>query len=240
MSTLSRRDALQMAAAGAALAATVAPSAQAAAPAAAAPTGNSFTAVREPTPLPFKPDALKGLSEKLIKSHWENNCVGAVKALNVVRGKLAQAMADPDLPAYLYGAMKREQLMRSGSVVYHDLYFGNLGGNGQADASTRTLLSKHFGTFDAWESEFRRVGNALAGGTGWVVLAWNPALKTLENNWLLDHTNGVTGSTPILVMDLYEHAFHMDYGSAAAKYIDAFMANVNWETVAARLKTVAA
>ena len=113
-------------------------------------------------------------------------------------------------------------------------------GNGQADAATRTLLSKYFGSFDAWESEFRRVGNALAGGTGWVVLAWNPALKLLENSWLLDHTNGITGSTPILVMDLYEHAFHMDYGSAAAKYIDAFMANVNWETVAARLKTVAA
>ena len=236
MSVISRREVLQVAATGA-LAATVAAPAHAAAP---TPAGNSFTAVREPTPLPFKPDALKGLSEKLIKSHWENNYVGAVKALNLVRGKLAQAMADPDLPAYLYGGLKREQLMRSGSVVYHDLYFGDLGGNGQADAATRTQLSKHFGTFDAWESEFRRVGNALAGGTGWVVLAWNPALKTLENNWLLDHTNGVTGSTPILVMDLYEHAFHMDYGSAAAKYIDAFMANVNWETVAARLKTVAA
>ncbi|MEY4761090.1 MAG: hypothetical protein RLZZ200_946 [Pseudomonadota bacterium] len=237
MSTLSRRDVLQVGATGAALAAVVASPSNAAAPAA---TGNSFTAVREPTPLPFKPDALKGLSERLVKSHWENNYVGAVKALNVVRGRLAQAMADPDLPAYLYGAMKREQLMRSGSVAYHDLYFGNLGGNGQADAATRTLLSKHFGTFDAWESEFRRVGNALAGGTGWVMLAWNPALKTLENSWLLDHTNGVSGSTPILVMDLYEHAFHMDYGSAAAKYIDAFMTNVNWEVVAERLKTVAA
>ncbi|MEN9704221.1 MAG: hypothetical protein RLZZ393_100 [Pseudomonadota bacterium] len=237
MSSVSRRDVLQAAATGA-LAATVVSQADAAAPAPA--TGTAFSLVREPTPLPFKPDALKGLSEKLIKSHWENNYVGAVKALNLVRGKLAQAMADPDLPAYLYGGLKREQLMRTGSVVYHDLYFGNLGGNGQADAATRTLLSKHFGSFDAWESEFRRVGNALAGGTGWVVLAWNPALKTLENSWLADHTNGVTGGTPLLVMDLYEHAFHMDYGSAAAKYIDAFMANVNWETVAARLKTVAA
>jgi len=205
-----------------------------------APAGLAFTHQLTPTPLPFDPRSLKGLSERLIGSHWENNYSGAVKALNTLRGRLTQALADPNTPPYVYTGLKREQLLRTGSVVYHDLYFGNLGGNGQADAATRTLLARYFGSFDTWETEYRRIGNGLAGGSGWVLLAWNPTLKVLENSWLADHGNGVTGSTPILVMDMYEHAFQMDYGAAAAKYIDAFLANVNWDTVAARLKAVAA
>ena len=239
MAETTRRSFLQAAATGvvAANLATKAPAAEAVA-ATVAPIigGPAFTQQQTPLPLPFDPRSLKGLSERLITSHWENNYGGAVKALNTLRGRLAQALADPNLPPYVYTGLKREQLLRSGSVVYHDLYFGNLGGNGQADAATRSLFARHFGSFDTWESEFRRIGNGLAGGSGWVLLAWNPTLKVLENSWLADHGNGVTGSTPILVMDMYEHAFQMDYGAAAAKYIDAFMANVNWETVAARLK----
>jgi Fe-Mn family superoxide dismutase len=244
MADTSRRSFLQAAATGvvAANLVTAATAADAPAPAPAAPPtgGPAFTHQQVPTPLPFDPKSLKGLSERLIGSHWENNYGGAVKALNALRGRLAQALADPNVPAYVYTGLKREQLLRTGSVVYHDLYFGGLGGNGQADGGTRSLLARHFGSFDAWETEFRRIGNGLAGGSGWVLLAWNPTLKVLENSWLADHGNGVTGSTPILVMDMYEHAFQMDYGAAAAKYIDAYMANVNWDVVAARLKALPA
>jgi Fe-Mn family superoxide dismutase len=191
-----------------------------------------------PRPLPFAAGSLKGLSEKLIQSHWENNYSGAVKALNVLRGRLAQAMADPDLPPYVYTGLKREQLLRTGSVVLHELYFGNLGGDGKASGELRTRLAASFGSYDAWESEFRRIGMGLAGGSGWVMLGYNHGLGLLENSWMADHSTAPANTTPIIMMDMYEHAFQIDYGAAAARYVDAFFANLQWDAVAARLKAV--
>jgi Fe-Mn family superoxide dismutase len=187
-------------------------------------------------PLPFSASSLKGISEKLIQSHWENNYSGAVKALNVLRGRIAQAMTDPDLPPYIYTGLKREQSLRTGSIVLHELYFGNLGGDGKASAELRTRLAASFGSYDAWESEFRRIGMGLAGGSGWVMLGYNRGLGLLENSWMSDHSTAPANTTPILMMDMYEHAFQMDYGAAAAKYVDAFFANIQWDAVATRLK----
>ncbi len=126
-----------------------------------------------PVPLPFDPKALKGLSEKLVQSHWENNYGGAVKALNTVQSRLTQALASADTPAYVYNGLKREQLLRTGSVVLHEFYFENLGGDGKAGAGLRSRIADSFGTFDAWEKEFRTIGNGLGGGSGWVVLGYN-------------------------------------------------------------------
>jgi Fe-Mn family superoxide dismutase len=195
----------------------------------------AFDDQHSPVPLPFDPKNLTGLSLKLIQSHWENNYGGAVKALNTIRARLAQALNDASTPAYVYTALKREQLLRTGSIVLHEYYFGNLGGSGNAGSDVRTKLAGSFGTFDAWESEFRKIGQGLGGGSGWVVLGFNRRLKLLENYWMADHATGPVDATPVLVMDMYEHAYQMDYGAAAAKYIDAFFANVNWETVASRL-----
>src|SRR5690606_37726109 len=86
---------------------------------------------RAPKPLPFDPSKLNGLSEKLIRSHWENNYVGSVRTLNMVSERLAAAMKDPDLPPVIYGGLKREELHRVGSVILHEQYFGNLGGDGK-------------------------------------------------------------------------------------------------------------
>ena len=109
-----------------------------------------------------------------------------------------------------------------------------------ASARLRSLIARSFGTYDAWETEFRKIGNGLGGGSGWALLAWNPTLKLLENYWLGDHGHGSTASVPILVMDMYEHAYQMDYGAAAAKYVDAFFGSVQWDTVEARLEAVPA
>jgi len=188
-----------------------------------------------PVPLAFDPKSLKGISEKLIQSHWENNYSGASKALNLVRGRLSQAAADPNTPPYIYNGLKREQLIRTGSVVLHEMYFANLGGDGKASADLRTRLAASFGTYDAWETEFRKIGQGLGGGSGWVVLGYNRSLKLLENYWLADHASNPADTSPVLVMDMYEHAYQMDYGAAAAKYIDAFFANIQWEAVAKRL-----
>jgi superoxide dismutase, Fe-Mn family len=96
------------------------------------PIPKAFQGQHTPKPLPFDPAKLKGLSEKLIRSHWENNYGGAVKALNTIEQRLAAMLPDKDLPAYVYGDLKREELVRTGSVVLHENYFANLGGDGKA------------------------------------------------------------------------------------------------------------
>ncbi|HYM36537.1 MAG TPA: Fe-Mn family superoxide dismutase [Steroidobacteraceae bacterium] len=198
-------------------------------------SANAFDYQHAPVPLPFDAKSLKGISEKLIQSHWENNYTGAVKALNTLRGRLTQALNDANTPPYVYTGLKREQLLRTGSVVLHEYYFGNLGGDGKASADLRTKIAASFGTFDSWESEFRKIGLGLGGGSGWVVLGYNRKLKLLENYWLADHASNPADTAPILVMDMYEHAYQMDYGAAAAKYIDAFFTNINWDAVAKRV-----
>lgn len=196
----------------------------------------AFQGSENPKSLPFDPAKLNGLSERLIRSHWENNYGGSVKALAVVKKRLAQALGDKDLPPYLYNDLKREHLLRTGSVVFHEFYFENLGGNGRAGAADRQAIAQAFGSFDAWETEFRRIGAGLGGGSGWVVLGFNQHTRQLENYWMADHAHGPAATAPILVMDMYEHSYQMDFGAAAAKYIDAFFQNIQWDAVSARLK----
>ena len=200
-------------------------------------SGSSFSSAHELKSLPYSPGSLKDLSERLIQSHWENNYGGSVRALNVVKARLSEAMSQENFPAFIYNDLKREHLIRTGSVVLHELYFENMGGGGQAGADLRSRLGESFGSFDAWETEFRRVGAGLGGGSGWVMLAYNRHTGMLENYWLADHTNSPPDSVPLLVMDMYEHSYHMDYGTAAARYIDAFFNNINWDIVSRRLES---
>ena len=196
----------------------------------------AFAGKHVPKPLPFNPTKLAGISEKLIRSHHENNYTGAVKALNVIEAKLAALMKDKDLPVYMYGDLKRQELIRTGSIVLHEKYFANLGGNGKADGNALKMIRQWFGSYEAWEAEFKRTGNALGGGSGWTVFAYNCHTKEFHNYWSSDHTNNAPFTVPLLVLDMYEHAYQMDYGAAAAKYIDAFMTNVNWEEVNKRVE----
>lgn len=221
MIEVSRRDALGLA--GAAMAGAGAASTELL----AAPP----RAAHVPKPLPFDARKLDGLSERLILSHWENNYGGSVKALNLIEARLAAAMGDADFPPLVYGDMKREQLHRTGSVVLHELYFANLGGGGRPGGAVRDALAAAFGSTAAWEAEFRRTAASLGGGSGWTVLAWNGHTGALVNYWMWDHMHAPAGAVPLLVLDMYEHSYAMDYGAAAARYIDAFMKNVNWEEV---------
>jgi Fe-Mn family superoxide dismutase len=235
----SRRHFVAAAAVGAG-ALTLTPATATAANEAAAAAPPAFQGSEVLRPLAFDPAKLTGLSERMLRSHWENNYGGSVKALATVKKRLAQAASDKDLPPYVYNDLKREHLLRTGSVVLHELYFDSLGGSGQAGAAERQSLAQAFGSFDAWEAEFRRIGAGLGGGSGWVLLGFNQHTRQLENYWMADHAHAPAATTPVLVMDMYEHAYQMDYGAGAAKYIDAFFQNVNWEQVSARLTAAGA
>lgn len=199
-------------------------------------TEKAFSYEHRPAPLKFKAAKMNGLSEKLIVSHWENNYGGSVKALNEIRKKINEFLKSKEVPAYIYNDLKREHLMRTGSVVNHELYFENLGGNGKGDGKIHKLISESFGNFTQWENEFRRIGNGLGGGPGWVILGYNKHLKVLENYWTYDHMHAAFLTEPLLIMDMYEHSYQMDFGAQAAKYVDAFLRNVNWDVVNKRLE----
>jgi len=199
-------------------------------------TAHAFSGGHQPKPLPFDPAKLAGISEKLIRSHWENNYGGAIKALNIIEEKLAMLLKEKDLPAYLFGDLKREELVRTGSVVLHELYFANLGGDGKAHGKALDFVSKWFGCYEQWKAEFSKTANALAGGSGWVVLAYNLHTRELHNYWAWDHMHNAPMGMPLLVLDMYEHSYHMDYGAAAARYVDAFLQNISWDEVNTRIE----
>ncbi|TWJ06806.1 superoxide dismutase [Altererythrobacter ishigakiensis] len=239
MSNLTRREAMGTAAvgvAGAALAGAVASEAVAQDQVLAA----SFAGNHTPKPLRFDPANLTGLSERLITSHWENNYQGSVRGLNTIEKRLAAATADPDHPTVAYSGLKREELHRSGSLVLHELYFAGLGGNGNPGGSIYEALDSWFDNYEAWEAEFRRTAMSLAGGSGWCVLTWNAHTRSLHNYWAWDHMHGAVAGVPLIALDMYEHSYHMDYGTAAARYFDAFMANLDWEVIDARFQAATA
>jgi Fe-Mn family superoxide dismutase len=92
-------------------------------------------------------------------------------------------------------------------------------------------IKQWFGGYDAWAAEFNRTAMSLAGGSGWAMLSYNLHTGELHNYWAWDHMHNAPTGSPLLVLDMYEHAFHMDYGAAAAKYVEAFVQNVKWEEV---------
>ncbi|MDT8399651.1 MAG: Fe-Mn family superoxide dismutase [Pseudomonadales bacterium] len=196
---------------------------------------DAFQGNLELKPLAFDPSQLDGLSERLIVSHWQNNYGGSVRALNTLKQRLQMALADEDQPAFVYNDLKREHLMRTGSVVLHEYYFDNMAPPGSRDIELDRELARAFGNTQNWEKEFRRIGSGLGGGSGWVMLAWNFHAQTLENYWMWDHMHAPAASVPILVMDMYEHSYHMDFGAATGQYLDAFFRNINWAVAAERL-----
>jgi Fe-Mn family superoxide dismutase len=203
------------------------------APAARPPAYRGEHAVK---PLPFDPSKLKSLSEKLLTSHHQNNYAGAVKRLNLIQQQLGSLPADA--APFQVGSLKREELIAANSMHLHDLYFANLGGNGRPDGTAADLLKAHYGSLETWERDFRQTALSLSGGSGWVVVAYDPASQSLHNWWAWDHTNRVAAGEPVLVLDLYEHAYAIDYGAATKGYLDAFLQNVSWDEVNRRVERV--
>jgi Fe-Mn family superoxide dismutase len=185
-------------------------------------------------PLPFATGAATGLSERLLNSHYQNNYGGAVKRLNAIRTQLA-ATAFATTPGFVLNGLKREELIATNSMLLHELYFSGLGGDGQTmEPAMRLALDANFGGFEAWREEFMACAKALGGGSGWMLLVFQPREGTLVNQWAADHTHTLAGGVPLLALDMYEHAYHLDFGAAAGAYVDAFMAHIDWAGVYTR------
>ena len=181
-------------------------------------------------PLACDPTRIKGMSERLILSHYENNYGGAVSRLNAITAQLAE-LDFSTTPGFVINGLKREELIASNSMILHELFFASLGEEGAPEGDLQSALEHDFGSVARWRAEFSAMGKAQGGGSGWVLLTWSPRDQKLINQWAMDHTTTLAGATPILALDMYEHSYHMDYGAKAAAYVDAFMAAINWPNI---------
>jgi Fe-Mn family superoxide dismutase len=177
-----------------------------------------------------RPWLLNGLSLRLLESHYENNYGGAVRRLNTITAQL-ETTDFATTPGYVINGLKREELIAFNSMVLHELYFASMGGDGKPTPKLVEALAASFGSAERWRAEFIAMGAALSGGSGWVVLVQSPRDGRLMNQYAADHTQSIAAGVPILALDMYEHAYHLDFGANAKAYIDAFMRNVDWKGV---------
>ncbi len=189
-------------------------------------------------PLPFDAAMLRGLSERLLQSHHQNNYGGAVKRLRAIRAELA-GLDWTTAPVFRINGLKREELVAANSMVLHELYFASLGGDGKLKPAGKPAgfgvgLKRDFGSFEHWCAEFVALATAMGGGSGWALFSWSARENRLVNHWAADHTHLLAGATPILALDMYEHSYHMDFGTNAKAYVAAFMENIDWDGVALR------
>jgi len=179
-------------------------------------------------PMSFDPKSITGISEKVLVSHYENNYVGAVKRLNAIGAQLAE-LDFAKAPNFVINGLKREELIASNSMILHEIYFDGLGGGGKPNSALADAITRDFGSMERWRAEFVAMGKAEGGGSGWVILSYSPRDKRLVNQWAADHTTTLAGGRPVLVLDMYEHAYHMDFGAAAARYVDVYMEAIRWD-----------
>jgi Fe-Mn family superoxide dismutase len=178
-------------------------------------------------PLGCDPARIKGMSERLIVSHYENNYGGTVKRLNSIEEQLAE-LDYAAAPAFVVNGLKREQLIAMNSMILHELFFDGLGEESEPPAGLRDALARDFGSYERWRAEFIATGKALRGGSGWVLLTWSPRDRKLVNQWASDHCHTLAGATPVLALDMYEHSYHIDFGAKADGYVETFMQTIRW------------
>ena len=224
------------------IAGTATIAALAASPAAVGQTGASparkIAPVKPPQPLPFDLKAVGWLSERILTSHHDNNYAGAVKRIDAIHGELA-GLDYATAPGFRLAGLKREELIAWNSAALHELYFAGLIGGEKPSARLGAALERDFGSVAAWATEFAALGKALGGGSGWALLTWSERDGRLMNQWAADHTMTLAGGTPLLALDMYEHAYALDFGAKAAAYVDAFMAGFGWASANRRFAKAA-
>jgi Fe-Mn family superoxide dismutase len=185
-------------------------------------------------PKKFNLSGLNGISDKTLEMHF-GLYEGYVKNTNLLTEQLLEIVqkkkASGTNPAY--SELKRHLGFEYGGMVLHEYYFGNLApkGKGSLSRDLKEAVEESFGSFEVWKTDFVAVGSMR--GVGWAVLYHDPVTGQLSNHWIELHQQGVpSGFKPVLVMDVWEHAFLLDYKpSDRNKYIDAFFSNVDWNVV---------
>jgi Fe-Mn family superoxide dismutase len=190
-------------------------------------------------PLFCRPWTLNGITPRLIESHYEHNYGGALSRLNAISDELA-ALDPATTPGEVISRLKRDELAALNSTLLHELYFASLGGDGRALPPTMMdAIAKDFGSVDRWRREFVALAETQASGSGWVLLTYVPRDHRLINQTATDHSQSIAGGIPILALDMYEHAYHLDFGANATAYVASFMRNIDWAAVEGRYRDAA-
>jgi Fe-Mn family superoxide dismutase len=178
--------------------------------------------------LPFQ--ELRGISQKTIENHYGKLYQGYVKKWQEIQEKLKAV--DKSLANATFSdlrELKIEETFAGNAIILHEAYFDVLGGDGKPTGEILEKISEDFGSFEAWQEEFKSLGLTAR---GWVILAFDFNDGKLRN-YIADAHNqgGIWGTSPILVLDVYEHAYFIDYGSDRKSYIETFSSNLNWQAV---------
>ncbi|MCL5010991.1 MAG: superoxide dismutase [Patescibacteria group bacterium] len=186
--------------------------------------------------LPF--EELKGISQKTIENHYGKLYQGYVKKWQEIQERLKNA--DKSTANAVFSdlrELKLEEGFVADAVLLHEAYFDILGGGGEPKGEIIDGITKDFNSFDDWQTEFKALGLAAR---GWVILAFDFNDGKLRN-YIADFHNqgGIWRASPILVLDVYEHAYFMDYGADRKSYIEAFFQNLNWETISKKFSKIA-
>lgn len=201
-----------------------------------------MTIIGSYTPRQFNLSNLKGISDATLEMHFKLY-EGYVKETNNLSDRITTFIQDgkvdqDEMPAY--SELTRRLGFEYNGMVLHEYYFDNLktgGGTGDPDKASAFLKAAEssFGTYDIWKTDFVGIGKMR--GVGWAICYQNPANGRLSNHWITLHETGnVAGFNPIIVMDVWEHAFLLDYKPAERpKYIEAFFSNIDWSMVEARI-----
>jgi len=179
---------------------------------------------------------MEGFSETLLKNHF-TLYQGDVTNTNKLMDSLAAMLKEGKVGTPEYAELKRRMGFEFNGMRLHEYYFDNLGGKGVLDQSGKLgrKLAEDFGSYQDWEKDFKGTGTMR--GIGWVILYQDNITGKLLNQWINEHETGhLAGGIPLLVMDVFEHAFITDYGLKRADYIEAFFKNINWGVVEVRLK----
>jgi len=179
---------------------------------------------------------MEGFSETLLKNHF-TLYQGYVTNTNKLMDSLSAMLKEEKVGTPEYSELKRRMGFEFDGMRLHEYYFGNFGGKGVLDKSGKLgkKLAEDFGSYEDWERDFKGTGTMR--GIGWAILYQDNITGKLINQWINEHETGhLTGCIPILVMDVFEHAFITDYGLKRADYIGAFFKNIDWKVVESRLK----
>lgn len=192
-------------------------------------------------PLYCRPWTLQGMTPRLIESHYELNYGGVVRRLNAISDELAALDPGTTAPEVIH-RLKRDEFVALNSMLLHELYFASLGGDGRAvPEAMAAALAQDFGSVARWRDEFVALATGLgrACSTGWVLLTYVPRDRRLINQVATDDGQMISGAIPILALDMYEHAYHIDFGANASAYIACFMRNIEWNVVQTRYTSAA-